>query len=342
MSNTSATDLNSPLQIGDLQSRNRVFLAPMSGVSDLPFRDLAWKYGAGLVVSEMVASQAVMEGEPEMQLKLERGISSTHIVQLAGREPEWMARAAKLATDCGADGIDINMGCPAKRVTTGYSGSALMRDLDHALTLIEATVNATPLTVTLKMRLGWDDRSVNAPELARRAEDAGVRGITVHGRTRCQFYKGSADWSAVAQVRQATSLPLTVNGDIRDRSTAEIAIHSSGADAVMIGRASYGAPWLPALVACEISNSDADILARDSEIVINHHREILNFYGEGSGLRKARKHLGWYFENLSLPPHAKSLLQTVMTSFDTSEIYDQTRAIYALAMTEEQSDKVAA
>ncbi|MFL6948263.1 MAG: tRNA dihydrouridine synthase, partial [Xanthobacteraceae bacterium] len=217
----------------------------MSGITDAPFRRLVSRLGAGLVISEMTASSALVEGKREARLRAEGQGAGIHVVQLAGCEAKWMAEGARIAEANGAAIIDINMGCPAKRVTTGYAGSALMRDLDHALALIEATVAAVAVPVTLKMRLGWDDRSLNAPELARRAEAAGVQMITVHGRTRCQFYKGAADWGAVRAVRNAVSVPLVVNGDITSFEKAVQALEMSGADAVMIGRGAQGQPWLP-------------------------------------------------------------------------------------------------
>jgi nifR3 family TIM-barrel protein len=233
------------LKIGDITIANRVLLAPMSGVTDAPFRRLSAALGAGLVVSEMTASDDLVRGHPMSQLRCEAAGIGPHVVQLAGCETHWMAEGARVAEAAGADIIDINMGCPARHVTGGQSGSALMRDLDHAVKLIEATIAAVKVPVTLKMRLGWDDRSLNAPELARRAQAAGVQMITVHGRTRCQFYKGEADWSAVRAVKDAISVPLVVNGDITSFEKAVSALEMSGADAVMIGRGAQGQPWLP-------------------------------------------------------------------------------------------------
>ena len=330
MPDLSANSIGKPILIGSIELSNRAFLAPMSGVTDLPFRKLAHQYGAGLVVSEMIASQAFIEGEAEMQLKILSDDIAPHMVQLAGREAIWMSRAAKVAEEHGADIIDINMGCPAKRVTTGYSGSALMRDLDHALTLIDAVVDAVNVPVTLKMRLGWDDNSINAPELAKRAEDAGVQMITVHGRTRCQFYKGNADWQAVHAVREAVDLPLVINGDITSKSTAYEALKSSGADAVMIGRGAYGAPWLPALLSEKITEEYSQELKTDYQAIINHHEEMLSFYGLESGIRQARKHLGWYLDKLKLPKSAGDQKRIIMTSFNPVEVHKTLESVFEM------------
>src|SRR6185312_5907750 len=237
------------LDIGPTQAPNRVILAPMSGITDAPFRRLAEELGAGLVVSEMTACAGLVRGEREAAVRSAgRGVD-IHVVQLAGCEANWMAEGARIAEAQGADIVDINMGCPSKQVTNGASGSALMRDLDHALGLIEATVSAVQVPVTLKMRLGWDASTVNAPDLARRAEAAGVRLITVHGRTRCQFYNGNADWTAVRAVKDSVQCPVIVNGDIRSLAHAQDALAQSGADGVMVGRGAQGRPWLPGQIA---------------------------------------------------------------------------------------------
>jgi len=285
-----------PLAIGNVLLPNRVMLAPMSGVTDAPFRRQAAALGAGLVISEMTASEALADGKREAVLRAQgRGIG-INVVQLAGCEARWMAEGARIAEAGGAAVIDINMGCPSRLVTTGYSGSALMRDLDHALSLIEATVGAVSVPVTLKMRLGWDDHSRNAPELARRAEQAGVRLITVHGRTRCQFYSGKADWTAVRAVKQAVSVPVVVNGDVRDEADVQAALAFSGADAVMVGRAAEGRPWLPGVLARFLATGRREpepSLAHQGELIAALYQDMLGHHGREIGLRHARKHLGW-------------------------------------------------
>jgi nifR3 family TIM-barrel protein len=305
--------LAGPLSIGGVTVPNRVFLAPMSGVSDRPFRQLAAGFGAGLVVSEMVASEFLVAGNAEATLRAERAGGGPHVIQLAGREARWMGEGARAAADAGADIIDINMGCPAKKVTGGYSGSALMRDLDHALRLIEATVAATPLPVSLKMRLGWDNASISAPELARRAEAAGICLVTVHGRTRCQFYTGAADWAAIRAVKDAVAIPVIANGDLVDPARLDEMLHKSGADGVMVGRGAYGRPWLPghlAVFAATGAMPPAPSGLALLELVTAHYEAMIDHYGPLHGPRAARKHLGWYLGLVDVPA---TLRQAILT-----------------------------
>ena len=285
-----------PLKIGNINIPNRVILAPMSGITDAPFRRLTAALGVGLVISEMTASDDLVYGRPMSRLRCQATGIGPHVIQLAGCEARWMAEGARIAEVAGAKIIDINMGCPARHVTGGQSGSALMRDLDHALRLIEATIAAVKVPVTLKMRLGWDKHSLNAPELARRAEEAGVQMITVHGRTRCQFYKGNADWEAVRAVKDAIRIPLVVNGDINSFEKAVSALEKSGADAVMVGRGAQGQPWLPGQIGRRLETGIAETPPPLAE-QLNHIRvlydEVCSHYGLRVGLRHARKHLGW-------------------------------------------------
>lgn len=315
--------------VGPVAVAKRVLLAPMSGITDAPFRRLAAEFGAGLVVAEMTASEDLVQGLSRSQLRCEGTGTGPHVVQLAGCEARWMAEGARIAEASGADVIDINMGCPARHVTGGQSGSALMRDLDHALTLIEATVDAVDVPVTLKMRLGWDERSLNADALAARAEGAGVRMITVHGRTRSQFYKGSADWKAVRAVRAATALPLVVNGDITTFDDAVTALAESGADAVMIGRGAQGQPWLPGQIGRQLAGGEAEPpppLETQYEVVARLYDEELDLYGERVGLRHARKHLGWALDVAAgTVGAAAETLKRWRTEILTAERADQVR-----------------
>jgi len=324
-----AKDGRKPLKIGPIQIGGRAILAPMSGVTDAPFRRLAATLGAGLVVSEMTASDDLVQGRPISRLRCEAAGIGPHVVQLAGCEARWMSEGARVAETAGADIIDINMGCPARHVTGGQSGSALMRDLDHAARLIEATISAVKVPVTLKMRLGWDDATRNAPDLARRAEQAGVAMITVHGRTRCQFYKGRADWSAVRAVKDAICLPLVVNGDITSFEAARDALDASGADAVMIGRGAQGKPWLPGQIGRRLDGGTAETpppLGEQLTLIRTLYDELCSLYGVRIGLRHARKHLGWALDVAAdcaraPAPALKAWRQTILTSEEPARVH---------------------
>ncbi|SFI07131.1 tRNA-U20-dihydrouridine synthase [Bosea sp. OK403] len=280
----------------DVAPVSRAFLAPMSGVTDIVMRRIAARHGAGLVVSEMVASDEFVRGSEEARIRAEGAGVSPHVVQLAGCDPHWLGEAARLAEANGAAIVDINMGCPAKKVTGGWAGSALMRDLDHAIALVEAAVKAVSVPVTVKMRLGWDDASRNAPELARRAVASGASMITVHGRTRQQFYKGVADWGAIRAVREQGDFPLVANGDIHDEDDARKCLAQSGADFVMVGRAALGRPWLVGEIGAALAGRPFPQLGLGQKFAIarDHYEGLLSLMGIAHGVRHARKHLAAY------------------------------------------------
>ncbi len=294
--------LPDPIMLGDIPLGPPVFLAPMAGITDVPCRRAVARFGAGLMVSEMVASTEMVTPRPSTRAAVRaKALTEGALpvsVQIAGREAAPMAETARIVADMGARVIDINMGCPAKKVTGGLSGAALMRDLDHAMTLVDAVVGAVGVPVTLKMRLGWDDDCLNAADLAARARDAGVAMLTVHGRTRAQFYKGQADWSAIRAVADLPGRPpLVANGDVVDAHSARAALAASGADAVMVGRGAQGRPWILAQIAHDLWGTPAPNVpngAALADLVAEHYEDILDFHGAELGLRVARKHLGWY------------------------------------------------
>jgi nifR3 family TIM-barrel protein len=323
----------SGFSIGPVRVEAAALLAPLSGVTDVAFRRIAKRLGAGLVVSEMVASDELVKGSEEAQLRSEGAGIEPHVVQLAGCEPHWIAEAARIAEGAGARIIDINMGCPAKRVIGGFAGSALMRDLDHAARLIEATVQAASVPVTVKMRLGWDHDTINAPELARRAESLGAQAVTVHGRTRQQFYKGQADWKAIAAVVRSVSIPVIANGDIGSLEDAKNCLSASGAAAVMVGRSAVGRPWLVGQIGAALQ----DVTVPDpspeamTEIAVEHYEGLLSLYGEKVGIRHARKHLAAYADMAQASGFqiAPSVRAALVTSEEPQTVISLLRCLYS-------------
>ncbi|MCH2037128.1 MAG: tRNA dihydrouridine synthase DusB [Rickettsiales bacterium] len=317
------------IKIGSIKLDNPVILAPMSGVTDKPFRNLVNNFGAGLLVSEMIASRAMIMQTRQSLMKCEvSDVEDLTSVQLAGNEPDVMAEAAKLNEDMGAKIIDINFGCPVKKVVNGYAGSALMKDPCTAIKILESVVKAVKVPVTLKMRTGWDENHKNAPELAKAAEDIGIQLITIHGRTRCQMYNGKADWDFIKKVKDSVSVPVIANGDIKTIEDAEECLRRSGADGIMIGRGAYGKPWVINQVAHYLKTGeplDPPSIIEQKQVVLQHYKDMMEHYGAEAGVRLARKHVGWYSAGL----HGSSEFRfRVNKSKEAEEVLDMIEAFY--------------